>query len=224
MNHSVKILFVDDDKLLGNIITIQLKESGYEVNYRTSLKEIDCVIAEFNPQLIILDVEIGEDNGIHTAPYIQSLAPDIPILFVSSHLESNFAVKAMNAGGVAYLRKPFEIEELIAYINKHAASVIFTKIKVGVFELNTNDNTLLKEGEVIKKLTLAEGKLLHLFVTNKNHTITREKIIAGLWEDDSKDHEHSLNNYITKLRKILSEDKNLELQTIHQVGYKLLEY
>lgn len=222
-NSRIKVLFVDDDQLLGNVTTLQLREYGYEVNYRTSLKEIAAVITDFHPDMIVLDVEIGEDNGIQTAPYIQSMAPDTPILFVSSHLESNFVVKAMNAGGVAYLRKPFEIEELIAYINKHANHPVTERVRVGMFELNTDENLLLKEAEEVKKLTLFESRLLNLLISNKNRVVRRELIEQDLWGDDNMDHEHSINNFIAKLRKALSPDPNLELQTIHQLGYKLLE-
>ncbi|MEG1899108.1 MAG: response regulator transcription factor [Bacteroidales bacterium] len=223
MNSGIKVLLIDDDKLLGTILTLNIKEYGYDVNCRYSLDKIDIIIADFKPNIIVLDVEIGDADGIETAPYIQSLAPDTPILFISSHFESSFAVRAVNAGGATYLRKPFETEELIAYIKKYTKPPVLTTVKVGVFELNIEDNTLRKGGEVVKKLALNECLLLHLFITDKNHTITREKITAMLWPNDSMNHDYSLNNYITKLRKVLLEDKNLEIQTVHQLGYKLLE-
>ncbi len=120
--NKIKVLFVDDDITLGNIVMMALNASGYEAYYQTSLTAIRSVIQELKPDIIILDVEIGKKNGIDATPEIKAIAPEIPILFVSSHIDSEKVVKALNAGGIAYLKKPFEIEELLAYIQRHSAS------------------------------------------------------------------------------------------------------
>lgn len=218
----IKVLFVDDDVALGNIVMMALNASGYEAHYQTSLTAIKSIIQELRPDIIILDVEIGKKNGIDATPEIKAIVPETPILFVSSHVNSSEVVKALNAGGIAYLKKPFEIEELLAYIQRHSASFHPKGIQARCFTLNTEENLLMKKDEVINKLSLFECKLLRLLALNMNQPVTREQIERELWEDGYGS-EQSLNNYIAKLRKYLSEDNQLELVTIPKIGYKLVK-
>lgn len=217
----IKVLFVDDDTALGHIVLMALNECGFEAFYQSSLTAIKSVVLELEPDIIVLDVEIGKKNGIDAAPEIKAIVPETPILFVSSHVDSTSTVKALNAGGIAYLKKPFEIEELVAYIQRHTLSFHPKGIRIGHFSLNIEENLLMKNEEVVKKLSLFECKLLKLLAMNMNQPITREQIEQELWEDGNGN-EQSLNNYIAKLRKYLSEDSRLELITIQKVGYKLV--
>lgn len=218
-----KVLFVDDDVALGNVVVLALEEAGYEMHYQTSLVGISQVIKEWNPDIIVLDVEIGCKNGIEMASELKILAPDTPLLFVSSHVDGGHILKALAVGGVAYLKKPFEIEELLAYIIRYAPNFHPAGIVIGQFELNVEERLLIKEGQSAHKLTTFECKLLKLLALNLNTVVTREQIEQELWEGTSGS-EQSLNNYIAKLRKYLSEDKQLELLTIPKVGYKLSSF
>lgn len=220
MTDKIKVLFVDDDLVLGNVVTLALETLGYNTHYQTSLAGIKSVMREFQPDIIVLDVEIGTQNGIDSAPELKAIAPDIPILFISSHVDSAFTVKALGAGGAAYLKKPFEIEELLAYINRYTATFHSKGIQLGIFSLDTEEGLLKKGNEVIKRLSQFECKLLKLLALNLNNVITREQIEQELWEGVSGS-EQSLNNYVVKLRKYLAEDKQLILTTIPKVGYKL---
>lgn len=130
-----RILFIDDDMTLGTIVTLALNEAGYETYYQTSLTAITSVINELNPHLLLLDVEIGKDDGIDKALRLKALASDIPILFVSSHIESSKVARALRAGAVAYLKKPFELEELLAYV-QHYASDTVAEIRIRHFIVN----------------------------------------------------------------------------------------
>lgn len=217
----IKVLFVDDDVTLGKIVTLALDESGYETHYQSSLIAIHSVILELNPDIIILDVEIGNKNGIEITPELKAIVPNTPILFVSSHVDSSDVVKALNAGAIAYLKKPFDIEELLAYINRHTNTFHSDGIIIGNFKLNTDDDTLLFNDKKVKRLSKLEGKLLKLLASNRNQTVTREQIETELWEGCINS-EQSLNNFIAKLRKYLSEDEQLELVTIPKKGYKLI--
>lgn len=216
-----KVLFIDDDIVLGNIVTVALDSLGYETYYQTSLVAIRSVIKELRPDILILDVEIGQKNGIEATPELRLILPDIPILFVSSHTESSFVTQALDAGGIAYLKKPFEIEELVAYIKRHTnTSSHSSYLQIGQFTLYTQDYILMKGEQIVKRLTLSEGKLLALLANHPDETISRQEMEQELWEDGYTN-EQSLNNFIAKLRKYLSEDNTLELTTIPKVGYKL---
>ena len=114
-----KVLFVDDDIALGQVVILALRALGYAAEYCTTLVGIQGVVQEMQPDIMVLDVEIGEKNGIDAVAELKLTAPDTPILFVSSHIAGSEVARALDAGGIAYLRKPFEMEELVAYIRRH---------------------------------------------------------------------------------------------------------
>ena len=94
----LKVLFVDDDTDLGNIINIGLATLGYRVHFQNSLLAINEVIDQFSPSIIVLDVEIGDDNGIEKAREITQKFPSIPILFVSSHTDISYITEGLEVG------------------------------------------------------------------------------------------------------------------------------
>lgn len=216
-----KVLIVDDDIVLGNIMTAALRSSGYEVHYQTSLTALKSIVLELQPDMIVLDVEVGTKNGIDMAPELKLIAPDIPILFISSHTAASEAAKALHAGAVAYLKKPFEIEELLAYIERHVSVRHSDISQIGSFTLLMEDGLLMEGEELVKKLTLSESKLLKLLIMHANQTVSREEIEQTLWKEGAAN-EQSLNNFIGKLRKCLSKDKSIQLLLIPKVGYSLV--
>lgn len=216
-----KVLFVDDDILLGRVVTMALRDCGYAAEYCTSLVGIQGVVKEMNPDILVLDVEIGEGNGIEACAGLKAIVPDTPILFVSSHIAAQEAAKGLDAGGIAYLKKPFEVEELIAYIRRHTPGFHAAGIFFGKFMLRMEDEMLLKDGEKVRQLTPFEFKILKLLVQNMNRTVTREQLDRELWEDGQVASEYSLNNYMAKLRKYLIDDEAISLKVVPKVGYML---
>lgn len=218
----ISVLFVDDDVALGNIVTLALEDSGYEVHYQTSLAGIKTVMKELQPDVVVLDVEIGARNGIDMMPELRLVSPETPILIVSSHVGSENVAKALAAGAVTYLKKPFEIAELVAYINRFANSFCPKGLEIGMFHLRTEENLLMKGETTVGKLSTFECKLLKMLALNMNEAVTREEIEQELWgEYVIESSEQSLNNYIGKLRKYLAEDNRIELVAIPKVGYRL---
>lgn len=218
----IKVLFIDDDMSLGSIITLALEDLGYKVHYQTSLAGIKSVVREIDPDIIVLDLEIGKKNATEIIPELKLIMPEVPILIVSSHVESENVMKALEAGAVIYLKKPFDVAELQAYINRFVKPFRVKGLKIGMFHLKAEENLLMKADEVTRKLSALECKLLRLLALNLNQVVPREQIEQELWGDYVTDSsEQSLNNYIAKLRKYLSKDKQLELRTIPRVGYKL---
>ncbi len=210
---------MDDDLVLGRIVTMALEESGFVIHYQNSLAAIQDVAMEVCPDIIILDVEIGDKNGIEIVPQLKTIVSDVPILFISSHVDGEVAAKAINAGGTAYLKKPIDIVELIAYINRHASPLTSDHIDFGSLTLQIRKNLLLKGDTVITQLTLLECKLLRLLIAFTNQTVTRKSIEKEVWI--GKGSEHSLNNYISRLRKMMSVDPDIQLLTIPKSGYQL---
>lgn len=221
--NKTKVLLVDDDLALGSIVTLALEDAGYKVHYQTSLAGIRTVTAEMQPDIVVLDVEIGAGNGIDAIPELKQTAPEVPVLVISSHVESDNVVKALEVGALTYLKKPFEITELLAYIQRFAHPCCPKGIEIGMFCLKADENLLLKGDEKIRKLSLLESKLLKMLAHNPNRVTTREEIEKELWgEHTTESSKQSLNNYIARIRKYLADDCRIRLITIPRIGYKLI--
>ncbi len=157
MEKTLKVLFVDDDIDFGKVNCMGLKSLGYEVHYQTSLAGIETVIEHFSPSIMVLDVEIGNENGIEKAREIIPLFSSIPVLFISSHTDISLVAEGLAVGGVNYMKKPFDIRELDAYIQRFAKKQTITKnIIIGNYLLNPDTNELFYNGILIKELAPLE--------------------------------------------------------------------
>ena len=195
MEAKVKILFIDDDITFGRICTIILQEKGYEVFYQTTLNGAKACIAEAHPDIIVLDVEIGNQNGIEVAPEITVIAPNV-------------------------LKKPFHAEELIAYVERFAVQRP-SQLRIGSLSLDTETRILFADDStVIKHLSESEYKLVRLLLIHKNHIVGRGQIEMELW-GNTEGNEQSTNNLIFKIRKYLVADPDIALETIPRSGYRL---
>lgn len=217
--NAIKILFVDDDIILSSIITTALKDEGYEVHYQSSLTGITTILHEFKPDIMVLDVEIGITDGIDSGSTLKMAAPGTPILYISSHIESSEVARALKSGAVAYLKKPFDVEELIAYVNRYAHPAPNAIIKIGSLELDIQTRTLCQASKELKRLSKLEFSLLKLLYHHKGEIVSYQEI-EKLWGNAIMN-EHSLYNYIVKLRKLLAADSNLSISTIEGNGYML---
>lgn len=218
----IKVIFVDDDIALGKTVNVALKAAGYDVYYSTSLIEINAVVEKVRPNIMVLDVEIGSKDGIEEMAQLKKIAPDVPVIFVSSHVDRATEERGLKAGGMLYLRKPFDIERLQLYIDRYAALSPSDECPIGMFTLCVNSNELKKGTETVKRLTTFECKLLRLLAINKNKPVKREDLEKEIWGDKIPN-DLSLNNYILKTRKYLQDDAAISLETIHKVGYKLCD-
>lgn len=145
---TIKVLLVDDDVMLSSIITTALKDEGYEVHYQSSLTGITTILNEFKPDIMVLDVEIGTGDSIDNASELKMAAPGTPILYISSHTESHEVARALKSGAVAYLKKPFSVEELIGLCRQTCSSCFQCHYKdrlFGVGHSNTNHLSSIKK-------------------------------------------------------------------------------
>lgn len=173
--NAIKVLLVDDDVMLSSIITAALKDEGYEVHYQSSLTGITTILNEFKPDIMVLDVEIGTSDSIDNASELKMAAPGTPILYISSHTESHEVARALKSGAVAYLKKPFSVEELIAYVDRHAHPVSNAIIKIGSLELDIQTRTLYQASKELKRLSKLEFSLLKLLYSHKGEIVSYEK-------------------------------------------------
>ncbi|HTN68630.1 MAG TPA: response regulator transcription factor [Dysgonamonadaceae bacterium] len=217
-----KVILVDDDTHLGNLISMELTADGYKVHYQNSLTGIKGIIESFEPSILVLDVEIGEDDGITTATDILETYPLMPILFISSHIDIDDIKRGVSGGGVGYIRKPFDMDELKVYIERFALTEKSLFTEIGSYSLNLETRELLHKGVRITQLSLLEFNGLQLLLKNKNKTVDYKDISIKLWDKEYPETEASMNNLISKLRKLLKNDPRIFIQTIREIGYKLI--
>ena len=219
-----KALLLDDDIAICSLLTLALQEAGYEVHFQSSLIGLTDVIETFAPNIIILDVEIGDRNSIDTLPEIKSITESTPIIFISSHTQSDFIVRAIEGGGTHYLKKPFDTDELLVYADKLCKSnQLSRELYFGRTKLSIRTRTItFTESDNPHRLGKKEFEILRLLALNFNSYVSREQILSIVSLGETS-YEHSLNNMIFRLRGYISPDKTIAIKTLHTHGYKLFE-
>lgn len=216
-----KILIVDDDIQIGALTTYALGNAGYKTHFQTSLISITDIIRRYRPDVIILDVEIGSDNGIDEIPRIKLIDPSIPILFITSHDEDAlYSIRAIKEGADNLIRKPFSGDELVAHVERYISNHKSGFVEFGSMFLDVTTKDLYHNDDLISRLTDREFAILKLLLININDTTTRTEIEEYI-EDSGFVSDYSINNTITKLRKYIKADTTLEIKTLHKVGYLL---
>lgn len=218
-----KVLLVDDDTDLGNLISMILTADGYRVHYQNSLAGIEGIIREFKPSIAVLDVEVGEDDGIEKAKELIQTHPSLPILFISSHTDMDSVRRGIGSGGVHYFRKPFDMQELKIYIDRftHPEREKATFAEIGDYSLNLNTRELFYKHNLVKQLSALEYHMLRLLLQNKNEVVSNETLSEKIWNKKYPETEASINNLVSKLRKLFEVDQDIEVQNIKGIGYRL---
>lgn len=222
------ILYVEDDEVLGYVTKDNLELNGLVVSHAKTGKEAIRLFRDNHFDLCLIDVMLPEMDGFTVAEEIRSRHSEIPILFLTAKSLKEDRIKGLKIGADDYITKPFSIEELLLkikvflkrkYISDKAESDIF---KVGFYELDA-DNLLLKNGDSEVQLTKKESDLLALLIAHKNTIIERSTILERVWGENDYFMGRSMDVFISRLRKYLKDDKSIELENIHGVGFRLNE-
>lgn len=223
----MKILLCEDDENLGMLLREYLQAKGYqavlcqdgEVGYKEFAK------GKFD--IAVLDVMMPKKDGFTLAQEIRQVSADIPIIFLTARTLKDDILEGFKIGADDYITKPFSMEELVLRIeailrrvrgkkNKEA-----TVYRIGRFTFDTQKQ-LLSIGEKQTKLTTKENELLALLCAHSNEILQRDFALKTIWIDDNYFNARSMDVYITKLRKHLKDDDQIEIINIHGKGYKLI--
>ncbi|RFC54342.1 response regulator transcription factor [Brumimicrobium aurantiacum] len=223
-----KILLVEDDTNLGFIISDQLKLEGYDVSLASNGME---GFKRFNDEvydLCILDVMMPKKDGFSLAEDIRKVNKSIPIIFLTAKSMTDDKVKGFNVGGDDYITKPFSTKELnvrvkalLKRVNIHTGEEENDIVRIGSYVYDLANYTL-KNATFEKKLTKKEAQILKMLTKFENQVVAREMVLNAVWGKDDYFVGRSLDVFITKLRKYLSEDENVVIENIHGIGFKLV--
>lgn len=224
--NDIKVLIVDDDAILGATLTLGLQSLGMLPTYQTSLAGLKSVVEASHPNIILLDVEVGTNNSIELMQQLKLYASGIPVIFMTSHIDAGYLTQAMGEGAVAFLKKPIEIDELTAYILRFANTEtplqnVASMVSIGKYKLDIDTRELFLKDQKVCRLTAKQFQLLRILLEHPKGIISRQAIKQELWPDGNSS-DASLDNYISQLRKILTDDSNINIMTIPKIGFKLI--
>lgn len=227
MDEKLRILLCEDDENLGMLLREYLQAKGYsaelcpdgEAGYKAFLK------SKFD--MCVLDINMPKKDGLTLAEDIRAVNADVPIIFLTAKTLKEDILDGFKHGADDYITKPFSMEELVFRIEAILRRVRGKKSKessiyqIGRFTFDTQKQ-ILSIDDKQTKLTTKESELLGLLCAHANEILQRDFALKTIWIDDNYFNARSMDVYITKLRKHLRADENIEIINIHGKGYKLI--
>lgn len=236
-----KILIIDDEIHILELLKLNLEIYGYEVFTTDTGNNVMSLIEKINPNIILLDLMLPGMNGIDICKKIRNnpLLNKIRILIISAKSEEIDKIVCLEIGADDYITKPFSLREMIARINAFSRriesdSTIISNDSPVKNDVESNANYIyykdlkidLVKNLVYKnnnplELTIREFKLFIFLLNNKGKVISREKIFESVWNYENNNQTRSLDVYIRKLRQKLGDENNSYIETIRGTGYKI---
>ena len=200
------ILIVEDDRTIAGAMKKHIDAWGFNARCAEDFRNIMEEFADFNPQLVLLDISLPFFNGYHWCSEIRKVSK-VPIVFISSASDNMNIVMAMNMGGDDFIAKPFDLNVLTAKVQAMLRRTYDLGGQTRLLQhrdavLNTDDSTLTYHGERVE-LTKNEYRILQVLMENKGKTVSRDVLMQRLWESDSFVDENTLSVNVARLRKKL---------------------
>ncbi|MBS4071248.1 MAG: response regulator transcription factor [Algoriphagus sp.] len=223
-----KLLVVEDDPNLGDILKEYLEMKGYEPTLCRDGEEGWNKFKKDKYDLCLLDIMMPKKDGFTLAKEIKKVQEDLPILFLTAKNQKDDIIEGLKIGADDYLTKPFSMEELLLRITailrrtqKSTEVVALKTYSFGDFVLHYDEQFI--EGPGGKhKLTSKENELIRLLAAEINKLVNRSHALKQIWGDDSYFNARSMDVYLSKIRKILKDDPKVQIITVHGEGFKLI--
>ncbi len=222
-----KILYVEDDPNLGFVTKDNLELEGYEIVHFQDGKEAWKSFSKDKYDLCLLDVMLPDLDGFSLAEKIRKQNLQIPIIFLTAKTMQEDRITGLKIGGDDYVTKPFSIEELCLRIKIFLKRKEVSKEqiqgsfnwKIGIYEFDYQQLSL-KSNTKTEQLTHREAEVLKFFCERKNQVIKRDEILTAIWGRDDYFLGRSLDVFVTRLRKMLSEDAAIKIENVHGIGFR----
>lgn len=222
---SNKILFVEDEEDLTLIVADTLRGQGYDV-----ITAVDGIegIEKFKTEaadIVVADVMMTKMDGFTMAKEIRKISPTVPLLFLTAKSTIDDVEEGFEIGANDYLKKPFELRELIVRIksllrryNTNRGEDI--KFSIGRYIFNVTTQSLSLEGQSVE-LSHFEAKILERLATSIGKTVDASELMIAVWQRDEPSNRNSLHGYIHKLRRALRHDPSISIINQRGFGYML---
>lgn len=234
-NQSIKILLVEDDRNFGDVLRSYLEIHNYEVDLAVDGIDGFEKFRRSPYDLCILDVMMPRKDGFTLAKDIRSKNSDVPIIFLTAKTLKEDVVEGFKIGADDYVTKPFNSEELLYRVQailkrSHKSSDEQQneqeEYSVGKFIFNYPLRVLyLRQQDQISnkvKLSPKEAMLLKMFCEHRNKVLLRSEALTKIWGEDNYFTARSMDVFITKIRKYLADDPDIEISNIHGNGFRMI--
>ncbi len=222
-----KLLLVEDERTLSELLTEFLEAEGYEVLKAFNGEEGLNLFKDSNPDICIFDIMIPKLSGFSLLEKVRSIAPEVPILILTAKLLKEDVIKGLKLGADDYVTKPFNFQELNLrlqnILKRKQTTENLESYTIGNYKFNYNSQ-ILELNDKQQRLTSMEANMLHLLYEHKNKVIERKEILQNLWGNDDFFNFRSIDVFISKLRKYLSKDNTIKIISVRGKGYKLIIY
>ena len=215
----IRILIVEDDEAIANLLRMNLMKSGYECEMAEDGEKAADLLEVSSYDLVILDIMLPKMNGYEVLEYAKSL--EIPVIFLTAMGETAQRVRGLRMGAEDYICKPFEITELLARVETVLRRYKKTDARMYLLDImiDTESRMVVQNGKQVE-LTLKEYELLLLFVRNKNRALYRETIYENVWGGEYPGTGRTVDLHVQRLKKKLGLEEHIT--AIYKVGYRLV--
>ena len=220
------ILYVEDDESLAFITKDNLEQHGYIIMHAGNGREAFELYKLHNFHMGIIDVMLPDMDGFTLVEKIRMTNQQMPILFLTAKAMQEDKIKGFTIGGDDYITKPFSIKELLLRIevfikrSEIKQNNLTTKIQIGNITFD-HENLLLITKTKEYHLTHKEGLLLKYLLLNQNKILKRDDILIEVWGESDYFLGRSLDVFISRLRKMLADENDMNIENIHGVGFRL---
>ncbi|QPS28372.1 response regulator transcription factor [Clostridium perfringens] len=218
-----KILIVDDDENICEVIKMYLETTGYNVKVAHDGKAAKEEFVNFSPNLVVLDMMLPGIDGMEVLKWIRKDS-NVPVIMLTAKGETFDKVLALEIGADDYVVKPFEPKELLArvkavmrrYSGEEPDNVV---LNFPGLTIDANSYKVIYNGEEVKTPP-KEFELLHYLASNKNKVFTRDQLLCEVWGYDYPGNSRTVDVHIKRLREKLNGGEDWQLETVWGVGYK----
>ncbi len=226
MNQIYHIFLVEDDLSFGAVLKSYLEINDYKVTWVDDGKYAVDKFRAGEYHICILDVMLPNIDGFTIGTEIRKINKDIPMVFLTAKTLKEDILRGYNVGADDYITKPFDTEVLLckiqAIIKRQSTEPVNndTIFSIASYRFDSKLRQIIRNDET-QKLSPKESDLLKLLCQNKNELLARETALRKIWGDDGYFTARSMDVFITKLRKYLADDPNIEIKNIHGSGFLL---
>lgn len=217
-----KIMVVEDDATIGRFVELELAHAGFEVDRFTEGESALDAVESFAPDLVILDLMLPGMDGLEVARALRASGKNVPILMLTARSETQDVVTGFDAGADDYMRKPFEIPELLsrvrALLKRTEHERMTTQYRAGNIEIDPASRSIMVDGRPVE-FTAKEYDLLEFFVTNAGRVISRDEILETVWGGQHTSDSNVIEVFVCHLRNKIGDENNQIIRTIRGVGY-----
>jgi len=226
VNDKQHIFLVEDDLSFGAVLKSYLELNDYEVTWVDDGKFALEKFRNGSYKICILDVMLPYIDGFTIGSEIRKIDTEIPLVFLTAKTLKEDILKGYNVGADDYITKPFDTEVLLckiqAIIKRQSTQPVVeeTFYSIASYEFDSKLRVISRQGKS-EKMSPKESDLLKLLCQNKNELLSRETALRKIWGEDGYFTARSMDVFITKLRKYLKDDPNIEIKNVHGSGFLL---